>query len=100
MIGHPVLPIENLIAENGSAIREAKCRAISCCASDSTLMAKAPDFLMIGCERLVLLTITRTLGGSAVTLHTAVAVMPFRSGPSADVMTLTFAAKRRMTALN
>ena len=78
----------------------AKCPASSSWSLDSTLTAKVPDRLITGCERFDLLTITRRLGGSAETLQTAVAVMPFITAPSTDVMTFTDAANRRITDLN
>ena len=45
-------------------------------------------------------TIISALGGSAVTLHTAVAVIPLFCPPSAVETTFTLAAKRRMTSVN
>src|SRR5690242_11955643 len=51
---------------------------------------------MVGCDRLVLLMQTSSVGGLSVTLHTAEAVKPHQPSGPALVMMFTAAANRAM----
>lgn len=79
IIGAAVAPDRTGTSTNGSSGRLAKCVASRSWPFARTWTAKTPLSRISACDRLLRLTTTRIEGGSAETLHTAVAVMPFAS---------------------